>query len=348
MGNMDVPDVLPSFLDNETSVGVARQLLQARQRLARRLKSDPPRIVDLAAAMRAHMTAEDKRRAEKASDRGLASILEGAPVQEGAPARESVPLDSAMIADMHHCLQLSDLAYTLDREKLATALAPLDYEVLEMREKAESFAPSFFIAHCAASSTLALVIRGTREPADVITDISTDNDPFLGARAHSGIARSAVRLHKEVGPLLAEHALRLRPARTLLTGHSLGGGTAAALTMLFRAGESAEMSEEATAALTAAECVAFCPPAFLTDYEAAASVAGITTVVHGVDVVPRMSVVGLDRLMFRLATAEAKERSGRGATDGGRCLPREHGTGGSDVKLGVSKTGEKWGRGYSV
>lgn len=272
-----------NFIDDESLSSAEKQIQLAHARLSRRLHGNVPPLTELAAAMPELLDAEDARRAAKAT-----SIT---------PA----PLDTPYLRDLHTLLELSNLSY-LAQTKLLKGVGALGYSVLLQRDHSEKFAPAFFVCFREqAPSEICLVIRGTMEPADVLTDIAVAPEPFLGACGHGGIVRSASKLLAELSQPLAKLVSDLKPARVVLTGHSLGAASASALTMLWRAGV------DGADALKTVECVAFCPVPIVSDMRLAVEAEGITAIVNGVDVFPRLSVPSLDRMFLRLATSEVAE-----------------------------------------
>ena len=82
-----------------------------------------------------------------------------------------------------------------------------------------------------ASKSIVLVIRGTSCPADVLRDIKCDAKPFLNGFAHRGILNGAEKVMTEIKGELNE-AMKQHPGyKLVITGHSLGAGTAILITM---------------------------------------------------------------------------------------------------------------------
>lgn len=274
------------FIDDESRNSAERQIQLAHQRLSRCLHGHVPPVKQLAAAMPELMDAEDARRAAQVSDLTPISI------------------EHSKLQDMCNFLELSNLAY-LAHAKLLEGVGALGYSVPLQREKSSKYAPAFFCCTRESPvSELCLVIRGTMEPADVLTDIAVETKEILGMRGHGGIVGSARHLHEEVTAQFAELVRKVKPERIVVTGHSLGAAAATALTMLWRAGEKGTASESDASLLRNVECFAFCPVPIVSDVQVATKAEGITAIVNGMDVFPRLSVPSLDRLFLRLATSE--------------------------------------------
>jgi len=160
---------------------------------------------------------------------------------------------------------------------------------------------------------LVVVIRGTANIRDTLTDLVCEplhlcEDSFnVGATratsVHPGIWRAAQTLKSRLQDRV-RHILAERPQlRLLVTGHSLGGGVAALLCLLWRH----EFG-------TRVECIAFGPAPTLDDDAArAAEQHGVTSVIPGEDVVPRLSLQSVTHLCdsviqhAELATTEPVE-----------------------------------------
>jgi len=175
---------------------------------------------------------------------------------------------------------------------------PADILLVDNRNHIQEV-PFFLVAD---RSTLALVvsIRGTLSLADMLTDLRGEPVtlasclPELGLpqewRGHEGIARSAThvfrRLHDDRRVL--EAALeQTNYTEVVVTGHSLGAGTAAILAFLLRA-------RYPTLTIT---CYSYSPPGgLLCPSAAAASGAWCTSLVVGDDVIPRTSLTNIHAL----------------------------------------------------
>lgn len=138
-----------------------------------------------------------------------------------------------------------------------------------------------------------LVVRGTKEMGDVITDANAKEVVWPGESnyglVHSGIVAAARNILKIVRPELKSRGTKKINA----VGHSLGGGTAVYITAFL-----AEEGYDVT-------CYSFgAPPTFTK--EVAMGMKNIYSVVNRDDIVPRLSYTSLMDLQIRALKASGK------------------------------------------
>ncbi|KAI9304896.1 hypothetical protein BJ944DRAFT_282567 [Cunninghamella echinulata] len=105
--------------------------------------------------------------------------------------------------------------------------------------KGAVFQPSYFVSVDRIHEAVVLGIRGTWSLYDVITDLVCDYKPWKGGLVHSGMLASAQwffsRIIPQIFHYISEHC-KQNPnpiiKSFIITGHSLGAGTAAILTMM--------------------------------------------------------------------------------------------------------------------
>ncbi|XP_048026773.1 diacylglycerol lipase-beta [Megalobrama amblycephala] len=155
----------------------------------------------------------------------------------------------------------------------------------------------FFVALDHKREAVLVAVRGTLSLKDVLTDLSAEceNLSVEGVSgtcyAHKGISQAANYIYKKlVNDGILSQAFNIAPEyKLVITGHSLGAGTASLLAVLLR-------STHPTL-----ECFAFSPPGglmskALADY----SKQFIISVVLGKDLVPRLSIPNMEDLKRRL------------------------------------------------
>ncbi|XP_036388845.1 diacylglycerol lipase-beta [Megalops cyprinoides] len=155
----------------------------------------------------------------------------------------------------------------------------------------------FFVALDHKKEAVLVAVRGTLSLRDVLTDLSADceNLPVEGVTgtcyAHKGIAQAANYIYKKlINDGILNQAFTIAPEyRLVITGHSLGAGTASVLAILLRS------------AFPTLQCYAFSPPGgllskALADY----SREFVVSVVLGKDLVPRLSIPNMEDLKRRI------------------------------------------------
>ncbi len=233
-----------------------------------------------------------------------------------SPATASI-VDSTVTTDhvrlIYHMLRHAESIYGLP---LTMASAPLvsltkisrrgitearnglsDDDVVYSRFTATTFMPANYVAVDRGICAVVVCIRGTANLLDSLTDVAATYDPLSVRRmledgqvsgtddlvhgfCHAGVVRSARNVFEEIRQPLLD-ALRANPGfELLITGHSLGGATAAVLSLIMRD------DDEFPHAL--AVCIA--PPPCLSLELAEETMTTAVTVVNGADIVPRLSI----------------------------------------------------------
>eukprot|EP00667_Euglena_gracilis_P003366 EG_transcript_3377 len=140
-------------------------------------------------------------------------------------------------------------------------VADEDIKVMNMYYM-EVLSPNHYLAVDHAHRAIVLSICGTSNTADLLTDLMATTTPFLDYKyaAHDGIACSArnvlLKIEPDLQAMLAAHPTY----KLVLTGHSLGGGTAVLATYLLHC----DPAFAAWVLGRRVECFAFAPPPVLT------------------------------------------------------------------------------------
>lgn len=219
------------------------------------------------------------------------------------PTKELEGLDEAF--------EFADWAYDElpEEQTLKEALARHNFSLL----RHDKVSLPGTVAHYVALSKerkLALVgIKGTSNFEDLLTDCcgqaieETLPGPFVpdGPSAilcHDGILSAARNLADEV-ELLLEELLLPNGYKLLITGHSLGAGTAALLAVLLRARFPQQLLNDKGNLL---KVLAFAPPPILDLDSALACSSFCTSIINNSDVIPRASLSNLAVLLALLKT----------------------------------------------
>ena len=164
-----------------------------------------------------------------------------------------------------------------------------------------------------------VAIRGTRSLSDaVVHDLVCIAVPFLNGMAHKGMARAALAVIASVREVVNKALCDNKGFGVVLTGHSMGAGTAALATMLLLEGCStmgSTMSSTMRGAMggrrqsiygsllppnTPVRCFAFAPPPVFAPFEAAPQGTrdAILAFKHGDDVFANSSLLSLRALLI--------------------------------------------------
>lgn len=168
------------------------------------------------------------------------------------------------------------------------------------------FRPNFYVAIDRRLSAVILSIRGTMSLRDTLIDLSCDYVAWNGGIAHSGMIAASKWFLENIGKQLLLFAKEYQLQRIILTGHSLGAGTAAITTIML----TEELKQAGTWPSTAdgrpidIHCYAYgCPPIVSADLAVRYS-SIIDSFLFGDDIVPRLcygTVIDLQILMVYAA-----------------------------------------------
>ena len=167
------------------------------------------------------------------------------------------------------------------------------------------FRPNFFVAIDKRLSAVILSIRGTMSLRDTLTDLSFEYIEWHGGIAHSGMIVAARWFMENVAKQLPLFAIEYKMQRIIITGHSLGGATAALTTIMLT--EELKKNDEwpiVGGKPVDIHCHAFGTPAVLSEDLAKKYTDLIDSYIVGDDIAPRLSygtVIDLQILMVYTA-----------------------------------------------
>ncbi|XP_037546619.1 diacylglycerol lipase-beta [Nematolebias whitei] len=157
----------------------------------------------------------------------------------------------------------------------------------------------FFVALDHKMAAVLVAVRGTLSLKDALTDLSADCENLLvegvtgACYAHKGMCQAASYIYKKlVNDGILNQAFSDAPEYNLvITGHSLGAGTAALLAILLRS------------SFPTLQCYSFSPPGGLLSKALADYTKDfVVSVVLGKDLVPRLSIHNMEILKRRILT----------------------------------------------
>ena len=194
-----------------------------------------------------------------------------------------------------YCSGLRERRPVFQKRYMMEVMNVQEADILRQEVRAGVLKPSFVLIKDRTLNAIALAIRGTHSFKDAFTSLTgaskphhvVDSNGVTLGYSHFGMLAAARWMKSEIANDL-EMALVENPGmRLLIIGHSLGGGTAAMLTMMLR---------EQGGVFSEAECIAIACPACMTLELAESCKNYVTTVINSCDVIPTISPGSADVL----------------------------------------------------
>ena len=136
---------------------------------------------------------------------------------------QSMPLAISRIKEVYGCLPTDIVAHGF--------LTRQPGEVLS--ESIDLNLPKFTLTVDHTLKKFVICIRGTFSIEDAVTDMLCDDEPFCDGIAHSGIIAAVLAMEKNFKGGFMKALEKYPQYGVILTGHSLGGGTAVLMTLRF-------------------------------------------------------------------------------------------------------------------
>lgn len=220
------------------------------------------------------------------------------------------------LEEMLEWLQWAKVAYKKDEKSLAQAMRIREEDIVKLVSASDVMKPAFYIVKHHRRRCVVMGIRGTSEAYDVLTDLNPHSEPFEGGFAHSGMLTAAQWLLQNEAETL-RNVLHENPGfRLVLTGHSLGAGSAALLALILRESCSTDggnVSEILNIPSDMITCWGFGSPPCVNQQLAMTS-PFINNVVLQDDVVARVSPAALEDLRSEIAQTEWSQAFKDGST----------------------------------
>eukprot|EP00890_Picochlorum_soloecismus_P002970 jgi/Picsp_1/3674/NSC_06511-R1_lipase class 3 family protein len=208
---------------------------------------------------------------------------------------KSLALLDVLERSFRYCSGLRERRPVFQRRYMMEVMDVQEADILRQEVRAGVLKPSFVLIQDRKLNAIVLAIRGTHSFKDAFTSLTgaskphhvVDSNGVTLGYSHFGMLAAARWMKSEIVNDL-ETALEENPGmRLLIIGHSLGGGTAAMLTMMLR---------EQGGAFGKAECISIACPACMTLELAESCRNYVTTVINNCDVIPTISPGSADGL----------------------------------------------------
>ena len=129
---------------------------------------------------------------------------------------------------------------------------------------------------------------------------------FLGAKAHEGMSKAAMKILNRIKGQLKEYLEIYPDYKLLLTGHSLGGGVATLMTIAIRHGE----IKDYVPPDVPMQCKVFAPPPVFASTENVDHLTSdIESYIQGADCVPRFTLANTAEIFAMLCAIDATDLS---------------------------------------
>ena len=150
------------------------------------------------------------------------------------------------------------------------------------------------------------LIKGTKDFRDVVINMNSDEAPFLNGFSHGGMLGGAKRIMKECREAIQKAVNDHPDYRLVITGHSLGGGTAILITMDLLNGDHNITNLETKNI----KCIAIAPPPVYRSQshnETDKFKEHIKIIIHENDIVTTLSVATIAKVIA-ISKALAREK----------------------------------------
>lgn len=233
---------------------------------------------------------------------------------------ESLPKESKVAPkefELHkHFAQFAIKVYAAswqsEKKEIATEFGltnPDDILFYHFTDTPDDHCPKFAIVRDPETKAVVFAVRGTFSITDVIIDIVCDDEEFLNGFAHRGILRGMQKVMAKAAPVLAKEFEGSHSKKLVITGHSLGAGTAELLAMEILANPEKYVPKDVEV-----ECVALAPPPIFRSEDDDDLDPDIVKQLHiyinNQDCIPRMSLGSIATLLAMIRAVDGLKLTG--------------------------------------
>ncbi|KAK3244567.1 hypothetical protein CYMTET_45821 [Cymbomonas tetramitiformis] len=208
-----------------------------------------------------------------------------------------VPVNKKTADDINEFVPFAVMAYD-NEDNVRERLSARGYELVQFEPDAIIEMPSHFMAYNKTEKKVLIAIKGTTTIEDVVTDLLCTPVDFHAGKAHSGMLKAATFVVGRMTALLQDVFIPLG-YRIIVTGHSLGAGTAT-ITAL-------KLSES----FQNVQCFAYATPPCLSKELALKTKGFVTSVTHCDDIVTRASMRNMKALLIAMGNLDQRHKEVR-------------------------------------
>lgn len=144
----------------------------------------------------------------------------------------SYKMSISEVSTLYNCVILSKAVYLAPKER---DLPPEIGKIILESRGSDFYKIPFFITDSDILDTIFITCRGTYCFKDCLVDLKAEAVGFQNGLMHKGVYMTAKTLYNTIYPLISSIYKNNQNKNFIITGHSLGGGVAAAVNEMFHA-----------------------------------------------------------------------------------------------------------------
>lgn len=191
------------------------------------------------------------------------------------------------------------MSHEANNEAICALTGVEDEDIFVANWRNSPYRPCYYVAADKANKCIVISIRGSLEIGDLLSDVTAHplKVELMGVDGwvHQGIMAAATYIHCCTKDALDAAAAKYPGWPILVTGHSLGGGVAAILSMLM-------IQSGGVSNLGRIKCVGIGPAAVMSRSLASACDGIAISLILGSDPVPHLSYASVERLLLEMSS----------------------------------------------